>query len=182
MLFEPREIKLKDGRTAVLRPPTKEDAAPMLDVMRQMSGETDFILSGPEEWDDATMEGEEAFLESRRADTSQCFIVAEVDGKLAGNCCVAYHLRKKVRHRASVAIGLLKEYWNLGLGTALFEQMIETAKNWGCTQLELEFVEGNTRARALYEKMGFAIVGVKPDAFRLKDGMMLREYSMVKKL
>lgn len=38
------------------------------------------------------------------------------------------------------------------------------------------------RARALYEKMGFKIVGVHPDAIRLKDGKLLNEYFMIKKI
>ena len=50
------------------------------------------------------------------------------------------------------------------------------------TQLELDFVEGNVRARHLYEKMGFRITGMRPDAIRLRDGTMLNEYSMVKRL
>ena len=48
--------------------------------------------------------------------------------------------------------------------------------------MELDFVEGSTRARALYEKMGFRITGVKPNAIRLKDGTLLNEYSMVKEI
>lgn len=39
-------------------------------------------------------------------------------------------------------------------------------------QVELEFIEGNSRAQALYEKVGFRVVGVHPDAFVLKDGAM----------
>ena len=50
------------------------------------------------------------------------------------------------------------------------------------TQLELEFIEGNTRARALYEKMGFRITGVKPNAIRLKDGTLLNEYAMIREI
>lgn len=49
-------------------------------------------------------------------------------------------------------------------------------------EMELEFVEGNTRARALYEKMGFRITGVRPNAIRLKDGTMLGEYEMVREI
>ena len=61
--------------------------------------------------------------------------------------------------------------------------MIQIAEsNQDILQMELEFVEGNQRARALYEKMGFRIAGVKPDAIRLKDGTLLNEYFMVKKL
>ena len=36
--------------------------------------------------------------------------------------------------------------------------------------VELEFIEGNDRARALYEKFGFRIMATKPNAFKLKDG------------
>ena len=38
------------------------------------------------------------------------------------------------------------------------------------------------RARALYEKMGFRITGVKPNAIRLKDGTLLNEYSMIREI
>lgn len=44
--------------------------------------------------------------------------------------------------------------------------------------MELEYVEGNDRAKRLYE----ATVAEKPNAIRLKDGTMLKEYFMVKYL
>ena len=89
----------------------------------------------------------------------------------------------KTRHRATVAIALLKEYWNLGIGTRMFEELIRIAEaNKNITQMELDFIEGNTRARALYEKMGFRITGVKPNGIRLKDGTMLNEYMMVREV
>lgn len=65
----------------------------------------------------------------------------------------------------------------------MFQELIRLAKERGdILQMELEFVEGNSRARALYEKMGFRITGVKPDALRLKDGTLLNEYLMVRKM
>ena len=48
--------------------------------------------------------------------------------------------------------------------------------------MELDFIEGNVRARALYEKMGFRITGVKPDAICQKDGSYRNQYMMVKRL
>ena len=38
------------------------------------------------------------------------------------------------------------------------------------------------RARALYEKMGFRIAGIKPNAIRLKDGTYLNEYYMLREI
>ena len=89
----------------------------------------------------------------------------------------------KTRHRASVAIALLKEYWNLGIGTRMLQELVHISEQRGdILQLELDFIEGNVRARALYEKMGFRITGIKPDAIRLKDGTLLNEYMMVRKI
>ena len=83
----------------------------------------------------------------------------------------------KDRHRASVAIALLQEFWNLGIGTKMFKEMFQIARERnGVRQIELDFIEGNSRARHLYEKMGFRITGVKPDAIRMKDGTFVNEY------
>ena len=90
--------------------------------------------------------------------------------------------RLKTRHRASVAIGLLKEYWGLGIGTALFKEMITMAREKGLDHLELDYVEGNERGRRLYEKMGFYQVAEIPDAYRLKDGSFRKSILMIKKL
>ena len=89
----------------------------------------------------------------------------------------------KTGHRAAVAIALLKDYWNQGIGTRMFQEMIRIAEeNENLLQMELEFVEGNTRARALYEKMGFRIAGIRPNAIRLKNGTLLNEYYMVREI
>ena len=89
----------------------------------------------------------------------------------------------KDRHRASVAIALLQEFWNLGIGTKMFEELFQVARErGGVRQIELDFIEGNSRARGLYEKMGFRITGIKPNAIRMKDGTFVNEYMMIKQL
>ena len=111
-------------------------------------------------------------------DENCLFLVCEVDGRVAGCCQVDFQTRMKTAHRGTVAIGLRKAYWGLGIGTAMFREMIGISRRRGLMILELEFIEGNTRARALYEKMGFRIVGMRPDGIRLRDGTMRNEYLM----
>ena len=78
--------------------------------------------------------------------------------------------------------GIYDEY-KRRLGTKMFEEMIGLAENReGVMQIELEFIEGNARARHLYEKMGFRITGVHPNAIRLKDGTLLNNYTMIKEI
>ena len=82
-----------------------------------------------------------------------------------------------------VAIGLLSEFWNQGIGTRMFQEMIKIAENNPkILQMELDFIEGNSRARALYEKMGFRITGINFNAIRQKDGTLCNEYSMIREI
>ena len=53
---------LKDGREAVLRSPLVSDAEAMLDFIKKASGETEFLMNYPEEYDGYSLEMEEAFI------------------------------------------------------------------------------------------------------------------------
>lgn len=181
MRFPEKKILLKDGRIAVFRTPSPADAAEMVEYMRRTAGETDYLLRTPEEVIMTDSE-EKAFLNHIAESEYDCMIVCTVDGKLAGNCQISRHNKRKNRHRADVMIALLEEFWGLGIGTAMFREMISLAKQWGLMQLELEVIEGNERAIGLYQKMGFATVAATPNAIRLPDGTLLKEFLMVKTL
>ena len=183
MIIQDIEFTLKDGRKALLRSPRDEDIPGMLEYLVRSAGETEFIIRYPEECTQYTAEGEKALFDRLNASDTDAMLVCLVDGKVTGNCHVMWRKSIKTGHRAAVAIALLKDYWNLGIGTRMFREMIRIAEeNKNIMQMELEFVEGNTRARALYEKMGFRIVGVRPNAIRLKDGTLLNEYSMIREI
>ena len=183
MIVEEVKFKLKDGREAVLRSPKEEDVESTLEYLVISAGETDFILRYPEECSKYTPEGEKKLFEQKNASPNEAMIMCVVDGRVVGNCEISFFRGMKTRHRASIGIALISEFWNQGIGTKMFEEMIRLAETREeVTQLELEFVEGNARARHLYEKMGFRIAGVHPNAIRLKDGTLLNNYLMVKEV
>lgn len=177
-------FELKDGRRALLRSPKEEDIEGMLECLRLTAGETHFIIRYPEECGKYTYESEKALFEKINAAPNNAMIMCLVDGRVVGNCDISHSASLKTRHRASIGIGLLKEFWGQGIGTRMFQEMIRIAEEefQGITQIELEFVEGNSRARALYEKMGFRIAGVHPNAIRLKDGTLLNNYLMIREV
>lgn len=184
MKFETKTFILNDGREALLRLPTEADAEAMLDYLRITAGETDFLLRYPEECDKMySLEAEKRIIERIVASETDLMLVCTVDGEIAGVCNLMFNTRMKTRHIAKVAIGNVKKYWGLGMGTRMMEELISNAeKREGVIQLELEFIEGNSRARALYEKLGFRITGVHPNAIMLKDGTLLNEYLMARPL
>ena len=183
MIIQEIGFTMKDGRKALIRSPRDEDIPGMLDYLLVSAGETEFILRYPEECGKYTAEGEKALFDRVNAADNEAMLVCLVEGKVAGNCQITWSKGIKIKHRAAVAIALLKEYWNQGLGTRMFRELIRIAEdNPDILQMELEFVEGNTRARVLYEKMGFRITGVRPNAIRLKDGTLLNEYTMIREI
>lgn len=183
MTIKPFDFKLKDGRTATLLSPRDQDINGVIEYLKISAAETEFIIRYPEECDKYTYEAEKAIFDRMNASDDEAMFICLVDGKVAGNCGIHFSNQLKTRHRAGVAIALCKEFWNLGIGTRMFEEMEKLALTKPYVQiLELDFVEGNTRARALYEKMGYKITGRRPEAICLKDGKLLDEYMMQKKL
>lgn len=181
MIYQQKTIALKNNQTAEFRSPTASDAADMLHYLKTCAQETEFILRYPEECVE-TQEQEAEYLERVNQSETDVMIAAFVNGVLAGNCQLMMNHRLKTKHRAMVAIGIVQQYWNMGIGTAMFREMIGVAKEHGISQLELEYIEGNDRGRYLYEKMGFVAVAEHPNAVRLKDGTMRKEILMIKQL
>ena len=140
-------------------------------------------MNYPEECSKYTPEGEKALFERVNASDDEVMLLCMIDGKPSGICNITFNTKIKTRHRAQIAIALLSEYWGQGIGTRLIQELTRIAMDRpDVSQMELDFIEGNVRARALYEKMGFRIVAAKPNAIRLKDGTLLNEYFMIKEL
>ncbi|MBQ8879981.1 MAG: hypothetical protein IJY69_03975 [Clostridia bacterium] len=86
MIFEEKQITLKDGRIAILKSPCVEDAEKMLFYIRKSCSETYFLARYPEEWDDATVESEEKRIRSRRDSQNLLSITCYIDGEIIVNC------------------------------------------------------------------------------------------------
>ena len=181
MLFPEKTITLKNGKSAILKSPCPEDAELLLSYIIRSCGETEYLARYPEEWN-VTLEQEKAWANRIRTSPNTLGITCYADGGVVGNCEITFRTGLKTAHRAGIAIAVLKDYWNLGIGSAMFEEMIAAAKAHGTEILELEFIEGNDRAQRLYEKFGFCIVGRKPDTYKFKDGSYHAEISMQKHL
>lgn len=181
MIFDNKYALLKDGRSALLKSPCVTDAAQLLNCVKQACSETAFLARYPEEWN-TTTEQEAAWINNQRCSPDSMGIACYIDNKIVGNCDITFNSNIKTKHRASVSVAILKDYWNLGIGSAMFDELIGVARTRGILVLELDLVEGNDRAQHLYEKFGFRIVSQKPYAFRLKDGTFLGEIHMQKHL
>lgn len=171
MIFEEKKIILKDGTTAVLKTPETEDAEKQLNCIKATTVETPYFSRTIEDWDGFTAEKEKEWIQGVRDSKNSLVISCYINNEIAGNCDITFKVGSKTSHRATVGISIQKKYWNNGIGTAMFDELIKAALNHEGTEfIDLEMVEGNNRAKALYEKFGFETVSVKPNFFKQKDG------------
>ena len=183
MKYEAKELTLKDGRTCTLRSAEKHDAAEMLRYMVQVLGETPYLLSSPEDFAQMPLEQEEAFIENTLAAERAVMITAFDGERIIGSADLrAAGKRLRVQHRCGMGITILKEYWSVGLGSAIMEAVIDCARQLGYEQLELEVVAENRRALSLYLKYGFKVYGCLPHKVRYTDGTYADDYLMYKTL
>ncbi len=160
-----REITLKNGKTVLLRNGVKADGQAAFEFFQLTHGETDYLLSYPDETD-TDAEQESDFLAKKAESANEIEIIAIADGGIVGTAGIeAIGTKYKVRHRAEFGIAIAKAYWGLGLGRALTEACIACAKEAGYTQLELDVVAENRNAAALYRKLGFEECGRNPRGF-----------------
>ena len=170
MHFPERTITLKDGRTCVLRPNGPDLADPMLEYLKKTSAETEFLIRNADEVNE-TCEEIAAVLGRGLENPYNIAMAAVGDGKLAGVGRVfGIGGQRKLQHRCSLAIALYKEFWSLGIGTAMIHYLVELAKEVGWEQMDLEVVAENEQAQALYKKCGFIETGRRHNAMRFDDG------------
>lgn len=181
MKYTPEKFELKDGRICIIREIEVKDAAETVEYLKTVMGESDFLYSYPEEIT-LTVDKEEKMIKGFNESENILMLVAEMDGKLIANGQVSRSKKRKMRHRGNVAVTVLKEFWNLGLGKKMLLCLEDHAKVWGLSQLELDYFSGNERGQILYEKIGFVKVGEIPNAFVLKDGTRYNNITMVKSI
>ncbi len=92
-------------------------------------------------------------------------IVPEVDGHAVGSSGVSKRAGC-MSHVGDLGILLKSEYRDRSIGTEIMRTLIDEARKMGLQTLFLRCFEGNSRARHVYEKVGFKETGREPKALK----------------
>jgi RimJ/RimL family protein N-acetyltransferase len=162
---------LPNGQVLLVRPATLEDASAQLALYQQLTKETDFLLMTGQESAAITLADEQAFMRTFCNNARHLFLLAEINGRLAGNVSVKQSGYDKEKHIGQLGIAVLHEYWNMGIG----RRLMTAALRWAEKHEELEIIHfnvfaNNERAIQLYRNFGFMEYGRLQEAFKLADG------------
>ena len=139
----------------------------------------DDLTAAVEIWNQVVEEGR-AFpqLEPLDADSGAEFFagqsftgVAEDDGEIAGLYILHPNNVGRCGHICNASYAVRRELRGRGTGEALVRHCLKTAWELGFRIMQFNaVVASNSRALALYERLGFVRLGVIPGGFKNKDG------------
>ncbi len=160
-------LRAKDGSEIVLREPRSTDAKQLMRFINQIIREP---MSGIPFTRPMTLKAEEAWLEALLGQIrkrSMVMLILEIDDRIVGNCSVQRRMWKE-KHRAQIGIAINKCARGRGIGEAMMRTTVALARKRmsGLELIDLVTYSYNSRAIALYEKLGFRRVGCLPHAVK----------------
>jgi RimJ/RimL family protein N-acetyltransferase len=148
------------------------DAAALHELKRALDDETHFMMLEPGE------RTPDIGPEQREIERDAVF-VAEAGGELVGYVQAERGGFRRVHHLATIFIGVRAHAWGQGIGGRLFAAVHAWAAEQGITRLQLDVDAANTRAIALYERLGYRIEGTKRQSM-LVNGAFVDDHIMAR--
>ena len=171
--------KLKDGRKIIISGAKSSDAIELTSVANKVRAESKYLSLGEND-PPMSVEKEIKFIEDMNKASYPSFIVAKLDGKIAGYGMIAIGKNLRNKHRAVLGIATLKEFWGLGIGRKIMDVLMVCAKKLNLEQIFLSVVYENIRAIKLYKDFGFITTGMSEKAMKYEDGTYADFINMVK--
>lgn len=154
------QLRLKNGKPFIIRKPNISDARVILEYINAISRESDFLTFGEGEFN-KTVEQEEKIIENTLKQNNALFILAEVDGEIAGMLNFSGGHRLRITHTGEFGVSVLKEYWGQGIGSSLIKYLIKWCKETGIIRkINLRVRSDNSSAISVYKKLGFKEEGL----------------------
>jgi len=167
--FNPKEVQLKNGKLVMIRQAEVADAEKLLNCIRTYIPESEFIPKLAEEIK-LTVEQERDLIYKFMNEENSILLVAEHKGQIIGNIDLTGSQRIIMRHTGVIGMGMIKEWTNAGLGTALLASVIDWAMENPILELIwLQAYTANELGINLYKKMGFVETGVMKNFFKHGD-------------
>ena len=156
------------------------DAEEFLRLCKKIDAETQFMMFEPDERP-TTLEEQRDEIRDILSRDNQTILVALKDDQLVGYIAGYGGRYKRNRQTVYIITGILQVFTSQGIGTRLFQELEQWAREKRIHRLELSVMVHNEAALSLYGKMGFEIEGRKKHSL-LINNTHVDEYWMAKLL
>ncbi|WP_423406782.1 GNAT family N-acetyltransferase [Heyndrickxia sp. MSNUG] len=143
-----------------IRQAEEKDAENFAKLIQDVENTSEYMLYGPGERA-FNPESKKKMITAFQAEKNSAIFVAEKNEELQGFLIAKGGSAKRNLHTAYLVIGILEKHRGTGIGTNLFEELFNWAKEQNHHRLELTVMSHNEAGKRLYTKMGFEVEGTK---------------------
>lgn len=163
-----------------IREAIPSDAEAVIKLLDKTATQTGFMTQG-EEGVGISVEEEERELDKIYSSENNSVLIAIVDKEVIGIASIHGSSKPKIKHIGDIGIVIDKDFWGMGLGRLMMEELLEWANEAKVLKrLQLQVQYRNTRARALYESLGFDLETVIK--YGVKDNGKFLDVCLMSKL
>lgn len=160
------EFKSSDNRTIIVRHAYPEDAQTLHRGFCDVVGEQRWL---PTLHTNGTVSDWISWIHRTRR-TREALLVAEIDYKYAGHLSLQPEDWEASQHVARLGIIVTKNLRGIGVGKSLMLAANEVAREKGFEKIVLSTFADNDIARHLYESVGYRLVGIRENHFKMPYG------------
>jgi RimJ/RimL family protein N-acetyltransferase len=176
-----KTVYLRDGSSVQVRPVNISDASGMLQTDRAIIEKGLGVVQ--ELADLGTLDEYENRLQQRlrAVPHNACYAVAERRGLIVGSCQIERLIPARVRHVATVSVGIHPSHQALGIGRAVMDYVLTWARGVQAPpiiRIELAVQADNYPAQRLYDALGFQRECIRRRYIRDPDGRERDDYIM----
>jgi len=172
-----KDSALKCSQGAIsIREAKPEDAHLLAEAERQIAIQPGFLISRPQEILAENFQKKIKYLSKTQ---NGKYIIAEIEGKLVGHALLDPLPFEAIQHVVHLTIAVHNGWQNQGIGQAMLSFLIHWAKQSSVVEkIELHVRSSNSRAIALYQKLGFQEEGRLRRRVKIKNSEYLDDVLM----
>lgn len=163
-----KSINLKDGKKLILRKPLEYDAENIIKYLNTVGSKSNNLLFGKGEFP-LTVEQEKAYISRINQSSNSFMVIGIINNEIVSVAQLSSPNMKRISHNSEIVLSVRKDYWNIGIGSAVMEELIKFAKDKESIKtISLGVREYNVNAIKLYEKYGFKKIGIHKNYFNIE--------------
>ncbi|KMM38216.1 GNAT family N-acetyltransferase [Guptibacillus hwajinpoensis] len=153
----------------IVREALEVDAKDLSAIRVQIDGETEYLDREKGESYIDESEFKQLIRDDHNSDRN-LFLVVQVNTRIVGFSRCEGTTLKRLSHKVQFGVGVLRDYWGYGIGTALLKESLLWADTHGIKKVTLSVLETNEKAIHLYKNHGFEVEGILKQDKLLSDG------------
>lgn len=176
-MIESQTHSTKDGRRVIVREADANDAETIVSVINSVAAERVYT---PIDRFPHDVDWERNYIQEHVKEKKDRLIaVAVLEGKIVGVCDLHPGRHETNRHVGGLGMSVVKDYREIGVGTAMMKYLMDWAKDHNVEKLYLSVFSTNRRAINLYKKFNFQVEGKRGRQYKI-EGKYVDEVLMGK--